>query len=79
MLVTQPGVTADTGDRARTGLAINGRDRRPRNFMLDGLENNNYLVTGSMDADRAGGVEEYRVSTNHFSASTPYVGYLANA
>ena len=48
MLVTQPGVTADTGTARGLGLAINGQRPSSSNFMLDGLENNNYLVTGSL-------------------------------
>src|SRR5207245_9647921 len=46
MLVTQPGVTADTGTARGLGLSINGQRPSSSNFMLDGLENKNYLVHG---------------------------------
>src|SRR5882724_6387462 len=80
MLVTQPGVTADTGTARGLGLAINGQRPSASNFMLDGLENNNYLVTGSLTPIAPEAIDEYRVSTNNFSAEYGRTaGYLANA
>ncbi|HTM50304.1 MAG TPA: carboxypeptidase regulatory-like domain-containing protein [Bryobacteraceae bacterium] len=80
MLVTQPGVTADTGTARGLGLSINGQRPSSSNFMLDGLENNNYLVTGSLTPIAPEAIEEYRVSTNNFSAEYGRTsGYLANA
>src|SRR5262249_53226306 len=80
MLVTQPGVTADTGTARGLGLAINGQRPSSSNFMLDGLENNNYLVTGSLTPIAPEAIEEYRVSTNNFSSEDGRTsGYLANA
>src|SRR5882762_8862502 len=80
MLVTQPGVTADTGTARGLGLAINGQRPSSSNFMLDGLENNNYLVTGPLTPIAPEAIEEYRVSTNNFSAEYGRTaGYLANA
>jgi hypothetical protein len=80
MLVTQPGVTADSGTARGLGLAINGQRPSSSNFMLDGLENNNYLVTGPLTPIAPEAIEEYRVSTNNFSAEYGRTsGYLANA
>src|SRR5437867_1841259 len=80
MLVTQPGVTADTGTARGLGLAVNGQRPSSSNFMLDGLENNNYLVTGSLTPIAPEAIEEYRVSTNNFSAEYGRTsGFLANA
>jgi hypothetical protein len=80
MLVTQPGVTADTGTARGLGLAINGQRPSSSNFMLDGLENNNYLVTGPLSPVAPEAIEEYRVSTNNFSAEYGRTsGFLANA
>src|SRR5882672_9682894 len=80
MLVTQPGVTADTGTARGLGLAINGQRPSSSNFMLDGFENNNYLVTGPLSPVAPEAIEEYRVSTNNFSAEYGRTsGYLANA
>jgi len=80
MLVTQPGVTADTSTARGLGLSINGQRPSSSNFLLDGLENNNYLVTGPLAAVAPEAVAEYRVSTNNFSAEYGRTaGFLANA
>jgi len=80
MLVTQPGVTADGSTARGLGLAINGQRPSSSNFLLDGLENNNYLVTGPLNAIPPEGVQEYRVSTSNFSAEYGRTsGFLANA
>src|SRR5258706_2442135 len=80
MLVTQPGVTADTGTARGLGLAINGQRPSSSNFILDGLEHNNYLVTGSLTPIAPGAIEEHRPSTNNlFAEHGPTAGHLANA
>ncbi len=80
MLVTQPGVTADTGTARGLGLSITGQRPSSSNFMLDGLENNNYLVTGPLTAIAPEAIQEYRVSTNNFSAEYGRTaGFVANA
>jgi hypothetical protein len=80
MLVTQPGVTSDAATGRGLGLSVNGQRPSASNFMLDGLENNNYLVTGPLTAVAPEAVEEYRISTNNFSAEYGRTsGYLANA
>jgi hypothetical protein len=48
--------------------------------MLDGLENNNYLITGPLVTVAPEQIGEYRISTNNFSAEYGRTsGYLANA
>jgi hypothetical protein len=80
MLVTQPGVTADTATARGLGLSINGQRPSSSNFLLDGLENNNYLVTGPLTPIAPEAIQEYRVSTNNFSAEYGRTaGFLANA
>jgi hypothetical protein len=80
MLVTQAGVTADTTTARGLGLSINGQRPAASNFMLDGLENNNYLVTGPLSALAPEAVQEYRVSLSSFSSEYGRTsGYLANA
>ena len=80
MLVTQPGVTADTTTARGLGFSINGQRPSASNFMLDGLENNNYLITGPLSALAPEAVQEYRVSMSNFSAEYGRTsGYLANA
>jgi hypothetical protein len=80
MLVTQPAVTADTTTGRGLGLSIGGQRPSASNFMLDGLENNNYLVTGPSTAVAPEAVQEYRISLTSFSAEYGRTaGYLANA
>ena len=64
----QAGVTADTTTARGLGLSINGQRPSASNFMLDGLENNNYLVTGPLSALAPEAVQEYRVSVSSFSS-----------
>jgi len=80
MLVTQPGVTSDAGTARGLGLSINGQRPTASNFLLDGVENNNYLVTGPLTPIAPEAIQEYRVSINNFSAEYGRTsGYLANA
>ncbi len=80
MLVTQPGVTSDGATGRGLGLAINGQRPSSSNFLLDGLENNNYLITGPLVVLAPEAIQEYRISTNNFSAEYGRTsGFLANA
>jgi len=79
-LVTQPGVTADTTTARGLGLSAGGQRPSASAFLMDGVENNNYLVTGPGVTVSPEMVEEYRISTNNFSAEYGRSsGYLANA
>src|SRR5207302_4384496 len=50
------------------------------NFLLDGIENNNTLVTGPATFVASEAVEEYRVSTSNYSAEFGRAaGFVANA
>ncbi|HLK20814.1 MAG TPA: carboxypeptidase regulatory-like domain-containing protein [Bryobacteraceae bacterium] len=80
MLVTQPGVTSDAATGRGLGLAVNGQRPSASNFLLDGLENNNYLITGPLVKLAPEAIEEYRISTNNFSAEYGRTsGFVANA
>ena len=80
MLVTQPGVTSDAATGRGLGLSINGQRPSASNFLLDGVENNNYLITGPLTVLAPEAIQEYRVSTNNFSAEYGRTsGFLANA
>ena len=80
MLVTQPGVTSDAATARGLGLSINGQRPTASNFLLDGVENNNYLITGPLTPIAPEAIEEYRISTNNFSAEYGRTsGFLANA
>jgi hypothetical protein len=80
LLVTQPGVTSDSATGRGLGLSVNGQRPSSSNYLLDGLENNNYLITGPLAIVAPEAIQEYRVSTNNFSAEYGRTsGFLANA
>ncbi len=80
MLVALPGVTADAGTSRGLGVSVNGQRPSSSNYLLDGLENNNYLVTGPLTAEAPEAVQEYRISTNNYSAEYGRTsGFVANA
>lgn len=80
LLVTQPGVTSDAGTARGLGLSVNGTRPTSSNFMLDGVDNNNYLTTGPLATVAPEAIQEYRISTNNFSAEYGQTdGYIANA
>ena len=80
LLVTQPGVTSDAATARSLGLSANGQRPTASSFLLDGLENNNYLITGPLTPVAPEAIQEYRLSTNNFSAEYGGTsGYLANA
>jgi Carboxypeptidase regulatory-like domain/TonB-dependent Receptor Plug Domain len=80
LLVTQPGVTSDSATGRGLGISVNGQRPSSSNFLLDGLENNNYLITGPLVTLAPEAIQEYRISTNNFSAEYGRTsGYLANA
>jgi outer membrane receptor protein involved in Fe transport len=80
LLVLLPGVTADTATSRGLGFSVNGQRPSSANYLLDGLENNNMLVTGPLGVVVPEGVSEYRISTSNFSAEFGRTsGFLANA
>ena len=79
LLVLLPGVTADTTTARGLGFSVNGQRASSANYLLDGLENNNLLVTGPLGFVAPDALEEYRISTNNFSAEFGRTsGFLAN-
>jgi len=67
-LILQPGVTADTASSGGLGLSVDGQRPTSSNFLLDGVENNNYLITGPLVTAAPEATQEYRISSNVFSA-----------
>lgn len=79
VLVLLPGVTADLSTARGLGYSVNGQRPSASNFLLDGLEYNDPLVTGPLGAVVPESVEEYRISTNNFSAEYGRTsGFVAN-
>lgn len=80
MLVSLPGVTANNGTARGLGISVAGQRPSSSNFLLDGVENDNYLVTGPLTAVAPEAVQEYRISTNNYSAEYGRTsGFIANA
>ena len=80
LLVMMPGVTADAGTARGLGVAVNGQRPSASNFMLDGVEHNNYVVSAPLGGLAPEAIEEYRLSSNNFSAEFGRSsGVLANA
>jgi hypothetical protein len=80
LLVTLPGVTSDAATARGLGISVNGQRPSSSNFLLDGLENNNYLITGPLVTVAPEAIQEYRISTNNYSAEYGRTsGFLANA
>ena len=80
MLVMMPGVTADAGTARGVGVAVNGQRPSASNFLLDGVEHNNYVLGAPLGAVAPEAIAEYRISSNNFSAEFGRTsGVLANA
>jgi len=80
MLVSLPNVTADQGTARGLGVSVAGARPSASNFLLDGVENNNYLVTGPLSPVAPEAIQEYRISTNNYSAEYGQTaGFVANA
>ncbi|PWU01933.1 MAG: hypothetical protein C5B51_21845 [Terriglobia bacterium] len=80
MIVTVPGVTAEEVTGRGLGLAVNGQRPSSSNFLLDGAQNNDYMLTGPYSTIPPEGIQEYRVTTNGFSAEYGgSAGFVANA
>ena len=79
LLVLLPAVTADTTTARGINLSVAGQRPSSSNFLLDGLEYNNYLITGPLAAVNPESIEEYRISTNNYSAEYGRTsGFVAN-
>jgi hypothetical protein len=80
MLLLLPGVNSDAATARGLGFSVNGQRASSSNYLLDGTENNNLLITGPLSAAVPEFIQEYRVSTTNFSAEYGRTsGFLANA
>ncbi len=80
LLLLLPGVTSDTATARGLGFSVDGQRPSSSNYLLDGVENNNLLVTGPAGAVTPEFIEEYRVSTANYSAEYGRTsGFVANA
>jgi hypothetical protein len=80
LLALQPGVTANSTTGRGLGLSVVGGRLSASNFLLDGVENNNSILTGPLQPLVPEAVEEYRISENNYSAEFGRTsGFIANA
>jgi hypothetical protein len=80
MLVSLPAVGADSGTGRGLGVSVAGQRPSSSNYLLDGVENDNYLLTGPLSPTSPESVQEYRISTNDYSAEYGRTaGFVANA
>ena len=80
LLVLQPGVTSDGATARGLGFSVNGQRVASSNFLLDGVDNNDLVVTGAATRVSADAVKEYRMATNNFAAEYGRSsGFIANA
>jgi len=80
LLVALPAVTSEAGTARGLGLSIAGQRPTASNFLLDGVENNNYLIAGPLTTIAPEAVQEYRVSSANYSAEYGRSsGFIANA
>jgi Carboxypeptidase regulatory-like domain/TonB-dependent Receptor Plug Domain len=79
LVASIPGTTTDANTTLSLNLSINGQRPSSSNFLLDGVENNDTLNTGTRVQVPPELVESYRVSTNNFSAEFGRTsGFVAN-
>ena len=80
LLVLLPEVTAATTTSRGLNLSVAGERPSSSNFLLDGLEYNNYLITGPLAAVIPESIQEYRISASNYSAEYGRTsGFIANA
>lgn len=80
LVVTLAGVTADAGTARGLGVSVHGQRPSSSSFRLDGVDNNNDLVTGPLATLPPEALGEYRLSTGIFTAEFGGTGgLLANA
>jgi hypothetical protein len=67
LVLLSPGaVSASNNDDG--GFSVNGQRSRNNNFMLDGADNNDTSVIGSISSANPDSAQEFRVITNNFDA-----------
>ena len=80
LLVLQPDVSSDNATARGLGFSVNGQRVSSSNYMLDGVDNNDLIVTGPATRVSADAVKEFRMNTNNYSAEFGRAsGFIANA
>ena len=68
-----PGATPNQGSRATDGISLNGNRTFQNTYLIDGVDNNNYILgvdTNSTQALRPSvdAIQEFRVESANYSA-----------
>ncbi len=80
LLVAEAGVAVDSGTARGLGVSVMGQRPSSAQFLLDGMENNDTLVTGPLSGVAPEALEEYRLSTSSFTPEFGRTaGFVANA
>ncbi|MEX2263678.1 MAG: carboxypeptidase-like regulatory domain-containing protein [Bryobacteraceae bacterium] len=80
LLVMLPGITTETSTSRGLGLSTNGQRPTSSNYLLDGVENTNFLIGGPATALQPEAVQEYKATSSGFAAEYGRTsGSLANA
>jgi len=80
LLIALPGVTSDSSTGRGLGVSVAGARPSASNYLLDGVSNDNFLVTGPLNPVAPEAIQEYRISTNNYSAEYGRTsGFIANA
>jgi len=80
MLISLPNVTSDTSTGRGIGVSVAGARPSSSSFLLDGVSNDNYLITGPLNPVAPEAIQEYRISTNNYSPEYGHTnGFVANA
>jgi hypothetical protein len=71
LVLLMPGATPNQGSRASDGLSLNGNRTLQNKFLVDGLDNNNYIAgvdTGSTQAIRPSvdAIQEFKVESANY-------------
>src|SRR3569833_522488 len=80
MLISLPNVTSDTSTGRGIGVSVAGARPSSSSYLLDGVSNTNYLITGPLNPVAPESIQEYRISTNNYTAEYGRTnGFVANA
>ena len=80
LTITLPGVAASQVSGRGLQVTANGQRASASNYLLDGVQNNDFVNTGAFSAAAPEAIQEYRVSTNNYSAEYGQTGgFVANA
>src|SRR5436309_911159 len=73
--VTYPGVVdTNGGNRQNVRMNLGGTRTNQQNFMLDGTDNNHFIVQGALAYPPVDSLQEFKVETNNYTADGGRLG-----